>query len=271
MRRRSLATERSGLWAGRRRCVLSLVAALALAAAGCSSGGSTTTGPATSGPATSSLRPVATPPTAPARDAGPPAPAADVALAVAATLHEHDFAAPWTRYATGGALARDPASCTGRRGGPEAALGRGAAQRGPTVRFGATSSYAGTNAMAFADAAAAQAWLQEVGSPTWAACQRAALQRIQDRHDRGLMVRSATRATPDLGRGGFDQYASFAIADRAGHVIGYANLGYYRLGRVVIRLGLDVGTMTASQSSRFTADVTHALTLAYDRVHALGQ
>ncbi|MCU1454034.1 MAG: hypothetical protein JWN46_2180 [Acidimicrobiales bacterium] len=281
MGRRGRSTGRVGARGPRAGAAL-LVAGLLLSA--CSSTGAPSTS-ATSAPSTTSAAPATSATTrlgttstttgAPSvtaatttTDPGPPAAPGDVALAEAATLHEQDFGSPWSRYDGGGVLARDPASCSYQPGGPEAALRTGAARRGVTMRFGTTSSYAGAFAYVFADEAAAKAWLTVIASPAWAACEARAYQRFQDSHNRGFVVRLATRTAPGLGAAGFESYASYAVGDAAGHVVAYTNLGYYRLGRVVIRLGIDIGTMSSAQGKQLVQDATSALTAAYARVRA---
>jgi hypothetical protein len=234
-----------------------------LAATGCGSGDDDEAAPAETRPTTTTTEATTTTTEVEQADA------ATVELARAGTLQEGDYGDGWQVHSPARTIDVDDRSCTYRPDGPEAGLLHGAIQDGPTMRLGQSNAYAGSRTFAFPSDEAAVEWLAVVDSDEWAECQRAQLADFQASEGFDVEVQVATREAPELGQQGFESFASFSVADREGNVGAYTEYSFYRLGPVVIRLGLDLGPLAEGEDATMSDDVTAALTAAYERVNAI--
>lgn len=259
----------------RRTAVVATAAAVVLAACG----GSDDPVPAPSVAVTPSEQPSASPqPTASPSEAATSSSAnaaqADATtrrLARAGTLQRGDYPRGWAVASPAAAVdpAQNEASCSYQPDGPEAELLAGAIRQGPHMQLREAPGYAHSQAYVFADADAAAAWIDHIDSRAWARCVREQLQAFQDEQDSGGRVRLHTRETPSLGQGGFSSYASFSVAGEGGEIQAFTDYQFYVLGRVGIRLGLDIGALSDEQYADYTAGIDQALQAAYARVYEL--
>ena len=209
----------------------------------------------------------------PTSTATPQPPRADAItreVAAAGVLRAGDFGSGWKVDTPPRPYSFDPEqSCSYQEGGPESLLERGAVRQGPTMRLQGSKGYAGSAAFVFPDAEAAKTWIAVVDTIEWVRCRRNQLQEFQDQRDEPVTVRIQTRESPGLGRGGFASFASFANVTADGSTESLAEIRFYRLGRVVIRVGLDLGVMTDRQLEVFGDGIDSALRASYARVDAL--
>ena len=267
----------------RGRGVLCLLAAAALLGA-CRFGGGDPVPPAASEtlpadppPTTAATAPAAVPTDAatdPVAESAPDVPRADrrtTRLAKEGRLRRGDFPTGWAVRTPAAPIDMEAnrASCSYRQGGPEAALRRGAIAQGPHLQLDDAPGYVHSQVYVFADETAAAEWVTYIDGDEWARCTRRQLQQFQDDQDAGSRIRSPSRDADALGEGGFVSYASFPLANEDGDIVAYTDFQFYRLGRVVIRLGLDIGSLTAAQYDAYTAGIDQALPEAYNRIFAV--
>lgn len=268
--RTSRATRRS----------IGVLAALTLSlAAACSGGdgGATTTVPApTSTTSTTSSTASTTTTRSPDTTAPttttprPPADAATVELARAATLHAGDFGDGWEVATKPAATKLSESTCTFRRGGPEASLRAGASQRGARMQWNDLDAVVSSTSWAFADDRAAFEWIRTVNSAEWAECAAERLERAARRRDPASTVRLERRDIEHLGVNGFEGFAEFYERDGSGRVVRAVQFMHYRNGRVVTEDVLE--RSTALDDSDWQAvdsahrDAFHAM---WSRVNAL--
>lgn len=193
-----------------------------------------------------------------------PRPAADAAttlLAGAATLQPDDFPAGWTVHREGRRRELTPESCSYRADGPEARLGAGAVQDGPTMQLGDRDGSITSSGYAFATEEDAVAFVETVRSGEWAECKQKELGDLRAERDTGVAVRLNTREIEQVGTGGFESYAEFYGRDADDDVVLVVNVMHYRLGRVVIEDTLERAT-SLSDADWAAVDAAHAQAVA---------
>ncbi|MCU1352071.1 MAG: hypothetical protein JWM05_1280 [Acidimicrobiales bacterium] len=198
-----------------------------------------------------------------------PADPATRALADAGTIKAGDLGPGWVEYSKAKDRPVEPASCSNKAGGPETRLGPGALRQGATFQLGKAKGWLGAITYAFDSEASAVAWITAIKTPAWAECQRKQFEAFQQKSNKKLTVTIATLTSPSVGQVGFERYASFGTRDASKQVVAYTNFSFYRIGRLAIRLGVDVGSMSAAESKAFDAGMSKAIAAAYARVQAL--
>lgn len=203
--------------------------------------------------------------------AGPQADRRTSRLALAGRLRRGDFPGGWTVRTPASPIDMDAnrSSCSFVEDGPEAALERGAIAQGPHMQLEDAPGYVHSQVYVFTDEPAAAEWVTYVDGEDWARCTRRQLQKFQDDQGADSRIRNPSREADALGQGGFVSYASFPLANEDGEVVAFTDFQFYRLGRVVIRLGLDIGALTPTQYDDYTAGIDQALPKAYNRIFAV--
>lgn len=231
-----------------------------LVAAACGGGDSSTPTTEAKSSTSTTITATDTEPTttdAPRPDADP----ATVELAKAATLQAGDFPAGWVVHTEARAYELSSDSCAYRKDGPEARLGTGAAQVGPSMQLDGKGGFITSYGYVFASEEEAVDWIKTVRSDEWADCKRKFFDDFQAQNDSGIDVRLESRRIEHLGENGFEAYAAFHGLDENGKVAMVVNVMHYRLGRVVIEDTLERSVDLADEDWA-AVDTAHAAAVA---------
>ena len=192
----------------------------------------------------------------------------DQALALAATLHTEDFAAPWTQYSPGVAFSASADSCSYEPDGAITKVANGGLQTGPTEQLGETGAYSSSASLVFPDESVAVEYIDLINSDAWGTCQVGKLQEVQDNAGSTNVVKLATRDDPTLNQNGFESYAEFDVVGTDGTTNRIVLFSYYRIARTVIVTVLDYAGLSEADFTTFQGDAYQALVAAYGRVNA---
>ena len=161
-------------------------------------------------------------------------------------------------------------SCSQRAGGATTQLPTGAVQDGPSMKFGDGFGFATTTVYVLPTDEAAVRLIAAVNTPEWVECTREFLQTYQDENASvPVEVRLETRDNPTQGQpGGSESFVRFVLTIE-GSPDAYSGYEFFRAGRVVIRLGLDTGSLSETDGAAYKAAIDGALQAAVDRVNGL--
>ena len=199
----------------------------------------------------------------------PPAVPEDEALAVAATLQASTFPPAWVVYAEGQPSTISTESCSYRPGGALELVPEGSSQSGPTMQLGDTGAFVSSFSLVFPEESLAVEHIGVVNTEVWGACRAGQLQQFQDDNATGATVSITSRDDPSLGQNGFEGFVEFAISGADGQVQRYVQISLYRLGRVVLGVTSEYGSLSDADFATLTNDGYAALVAAYDRINEL--
>ena len=193
----------------------------------------------------------------------------DEALAVAGTLQAADFGPAWSVYAPAQPRALDTSSCSYRPDGAVTLVDNGGFQGGPTMQLGSAVAYVNSYAITFPSEPLAMEYIGVVSTDVWATCRAAQIQHETVDPNSPDVVTVTTRDAPNLHTSGFESYAQFEYKQPDGSTSGVNETSFYRLGRTVISVSKQYGSLNDADTASFTKDPYTALSAAYARVGAI--